>query len=120
LQHNLIAIVGLGTFLTLRKLLIKEKINGTVILLGTPAEEGGGGKIKLLEQGAYDGMDACLSEYPLAGDLAFNLLPATNCDGPLFQSLVSHPSTASAGGKYGHVGPSLASAFLDVEYTGRT
>lgn len=61
-QHNLIAIVGLGTFLTLRKLLIKEKINGTVILLGTPAEEGGGGKIKLLEKGAYDGMDACLSE----------------------------------------------------------
>ena len=24
------------------------------------AEEGGGGKIKLLERGAYEGMDACV------------------------------------------------------------
>jgi metal-dependent amidase/aminoacylase/carboxypeptidase family protein len=31
-----------------------------VVLLGTPAEEGGGGKTELLALGAYDGMEACL------------------------------------------------------------
>lgn len=36
-------------------------------LLGTPAEEGGGGKIKLIEAGAYEGVDACLMVHPMAG-----------------------------------------------------
>jgi len=34
------------------------------VLLGTPAEEGGGGKIIMLEAGAYDGMDVCLMAHP--------------------------------------------------------
>lgn len=40
--------------------LVKHNIGGRVILLGTPAEEGGGGKLKLIEAGAYKPMDACL------------------------------------------------------------
>ncbi|TBU46195.1 aminoacylase 1-like protein 2 [Dichomitus squalens] len=42
-------------------------ISGTVVLLGTPAEEGGAGKVILLERGAYDGMDACLMCHPAPG-----------------------------------------------------
>jgi hypothetical protein len=33
-------------------------------LLGTPAEEGGGGKVKLVEAGAYDGLDCSLMAHP--------------------------------------------------------
>lgn len=33
-------------------------------LLGTPAEEGGGGKVKLLEAGAYEGLDCSLMAHP--------------------------------------------------------
>jgi metal-dependent amidase/aminoacylase/carboxypeptidase family protein len=33
-------------------------------LLGTPAEEGGGGKVKLLEAGAYDNLDCSLMSHP--------------------------------------------------------
>jgi amidohydrolase len=36
----------------------------TVRLLGTPAEESGGGKIRLLELGAYKAVDACLMLHP--------------------------------------------------------
>jgi len=32
--------------------MIKHDIEGTIVLLGTPAEEGGAGKVKLLEAGA--------------------------------------------------------------------
>ncbi|KAH7035107.1 uncharacterized protein B0I36DRAFT_317644 [Microdochium trichocladiopsis] len=40
-----------------------------VRLLGTPAEESGGGKIKLLRAGAYEGASACLMAHP--GPLAW-------------------------------------------------
>lgn len=36
----------------------------TVRLLGTPAEESGGGKIRLLDNGAYKGVNACLMVHP--------------------------------------------------------
>src|SRR5437899_129209 len=47
--HNLIAAAGVGAFLAAAS--VAEKAGGEVILLGTPAEEGGGGKIRLIEAG---------------------------------------------------------------------
>lgn len=41
-----------------------HSIPGRVILLGTPAEEGGGGKVLLLNAGAYAGLDACFMTHP--------------------------------------------------------
>jgi amidohydrolase len=40
-----------------------------VELVGTPAEEGGGGKIKLLEAGVFDGVDAAMMFHPFDRDL---------------------------------------------------
>lgn len=37
----------------------------TVRLLGTPAEESGGGKVKLIDAGAYKDVDACLMVHPV-------------------------------------------------------
>lgn len=42
----------------------QTKIPGLVRLLGTPAEEGGGGKIKLIEAGALKGTTAALMSHP--------------------------------------------------------
>jgi len=39
------------------------------VLLGTPAEEGGSGKVALLEKGAYKGMDVCLMCHPAPGPI---------------------------------------------------
>lgn len=52
--HNLIAITGVGAFLALRDAMDKHGIDGTVVLLGTPAEEGEGGKVKLIDAGACE------------------------------------------------------------------
>ncbi|KAG0709309.1 hypothetical protein DFH29DRAFT_978853 [Suillus ampliporus] len=65
--HNLIAISGVGVALAVKSALETHNVPGTVVLLGTPAEEGGGGKIILLERGAYKGMDACLMCHPSPG-----------------------------------------------------
>lgn len=58
--HNLIAIAGCAAAIGVAAALKKHSIPGKVVLLGTPAEEGGGGKTKLLAEGAYEGMNACL------------------------------------------------------------
>ncbi|KAI0729486.1 hypothetical protein C8Q72DRAFT_828620 [Fomitopsis betulina] len=65
--HNLIAITGVATALAIASALDKFDIPGTVVLLGTPAEEGGGGKTILLEKGAYEGMAACVMCHPAPG-----------------------------------------------------
>ncbi|MDP6605089.1 MAG: M20 family metallopeptidase [Dehalococcoidia bacterium] len=60
--HNLIAISGIATGLGLQAVLGEG--NGTVVVLGTPAEEGGGGKIALADAGAFEGVDAALMLHP--------------------------------------------------------
>ncbi|HQX61895.1 MAG TPA: M20 family metallopeptidase [Thermomicrobiales bacterium] len=56
--HNLIGASGLAVALGLGAVL--DEVNGTVVIMGTPAEEGGGGKVRLLEAGAFDDIDAVL------------------------------------------------------------
>ena len=58
--HNLIASSGVAASLSVAEALVKHDVAGRVILLGTPAEEGGGGKLNLIQAGAYKPMDACL------------------------------------------------------------
>jgi amidohydrolase len=65
--HNLIAASGVGAFIAAAE--VAEQVGGEVVLLGTPAEEGGGGKIKLVEAGAFAGMDAAMMFHPFDRDL---------------------------------------------------
>ncbi|KAL2015727.1 hypothetical protein VTK56DRAFT_4898 [Thermocarpiscus australiensis] len=65
--HNLIASSSLASFLGVAAALKASGLPGRVRLLGTPAEEGGGGKLKLIEAGAYKGAAACLMVHPGPG-----------------------------------------------------
>jgi metal-dependent amidase/aminoacylase/carboxypeptidase family protein len=58
--HNLIATSSLTAFLALSHALKVFGLPGRTHLLGTPAEESGGGKVKLIEAGAYEGISASL------------------------------------------------------------
>ncbi|OJJ66150.1 hypothetical protein ASPBRDRAFT_35379 [Aspergillus brasiliensis CBS 101740] len=62
--HNLIAASSVAAFLATAEALKTHEIVGRVRLLGTPAEEDGGGKVALLKAGAYEGVDACLMGHP--------------------------------------------------------
>jgi amidohydrolase len=69
--HNLIAAGAVGAFIALANVLrdSPEPIPGAVHLVGTPAEEGGGGKIVLLEAGVFDRVDAAMMFHPFDRDL---------------------------------------------------
>ncbi len=60
--HNLIAMAAIGAGLGLKANL--ENLPGKVMVIGTPAEEGGGGKIRMLNAGVFEGVDAVLSSHP--------------------------------------------------------
>lgn len=65
--HNLIAAAGLGAGLAAAAL--AQEAGGRVVVLGTPAEEGGGGKVLLAQRGVFDGIDAALMVHPAGSDL---------------------------------------------------
>lgn len=65
--HNVIAAAGLGAGLAAAAL--ADALGGRVMLLGTPAEEGGGGKIVLADRGAFEGVDAAMMIHPADADL---------------------------------------------------
>ena len=62
--HNLIAMAAMGAALGLQA--NAASLPGRIEIIGTPAEEGGGGKIRLLEAGVFDGIDATLSSHPFS------------------------------------------------------
>lgn len=66
--HNVIATAGLGAFLALAE--VGDQLPGRVVWLGTPAEEGGGGKELMAAEGAFDGVDAALMVHPFTYDVA--------------------------------------------------
>ncbi|GFS58586.1 peptidase M20 domain-containing protein 2, partial [Nephila pilipes] len=63
--HNLISEAGLATSLAIKAVLETDpKLEGKLLVLGTPAEELRGGKIDLLDAGAFRGVDAAMMVHP--------------------------------------------------------
>src|SRR5438876_7975565 len=60
--HNLIAAMAVGAAVGLAA--VADDVGLEVTVLGTPAEEGGGGKILMLERGAFDGVHAAMMVHP--------------------------------------------------------
>ena len=65
--HNVIAAAAVGAGLALAG--IADDAGLTVSVLGTPAEEGGGGKILMLERGGFDGVHAAMMVHPAPFEL---------------------------------------------------
>jgi amidohydrolase len=65
--HNIIGTAGVGAGLAAAAL--ADELGGRVVVLGTPAEEGGGGKILMADQGAFEGIDAAMMIHPAGADL---------------------------------------------------
>ncbi|KAJ5238991.1 hypothetical protein N7468_003610 [Penicillium chermesinum] len=84
--HNLIATSSLVGFLALSFALAEFGLPGRVQLLGTPAEENGGGKAKLIDAGAYDGVDISLMAHAGPEKMFPDLGPATGIAGALMNA----------------------------------
>jgi len=66
--HNIIAASSVGAAIGLAA--VADELNLTVQVLGTPSEEGGGGKIDLLNAGYFEGVHAAMMLHPWPGDSA--------------------------------------------------
>ncbi|MET4426801.1 M20 family metallopeptidase [Mycolicibacterium sp. 624] len=66
--HNIIAASTVGTALAMAD--VADELDLTVVLLGTPAEEAGGGKALMLDAGAFDDVAAAVMLHPGSYDMA--------------------------------------------------
>jgi amidohydrolase len=65
--HNMIAASAIGAGLALSKL--TDRPAGQLQIIGTPAEEGGGGKITLAQNGVFDAVQAALMFHPASKNM---------------------------------------------------
>jgi amidohydrolase len=68
--HNVICSTAAGGFLGAAA--VAEQLGGRVSLVGTPAEEGGGGKETLARAGIFDDVDAVVMLHPFSHDIAMH------------------------------------------------
>jgi len=60
--HNIIAAAAVAAGIAVRSVL--DQLPGRILVIGAPAEEGGGGKLILLERGVFDDVDAAMMVHP--------------------------------------------------------
>lgn len=95
--HNLIAASAVGAFLAAAS--VAEKAGGEVQFLGTPAEEGGGGKIKMIEAGCFEGIDAAMMFHPFDRDVLAHPALASVWLAMTFHGAPAHGAAAPHDGK---------------------
>jgi amidohydrolase len=104
--HNLIAAGAVGAFVAAAT--VADAHGGQVVLLGTPAEEGGGGKIEMIRAGTFDGIDAAMMFHPFDRDLLAHPALASFWLTLDFRGTPSHAALAP------HAGRSALTACLDT------
>jgi amidohydrolase len=62
--HNLIATASIGAAVAIKNIFQGSSIPGQIQVIGTPAEEKGGGKILLLQAGVFDTLDVAMMFHP--------------------------------------------------------
>jgi amidohydrolase len=66
--HNLICTIAVGAAVASKQTV--DRYGGSVLVIGTPAEEGYGGKTAMARQGAFSNLDAAMMVHPEANDVA--------------------------------------------------
>ena len=104
--HNLIATAAAGAFVAVAA--VASRLGGEVVFLGTPAEEGGGGKIEMLKAGVFDGVGAAMMFHPFDRDVLMHPTLASLWLTLEFRGVPAHAAIAP------HAGKSALTACLDT------
>ena len=90
--HNLIAAAALSAVVGLKNGV--KNLPGRVVFMGTPGEEGGGGKIILINKGAFKGVDVAMMAHPFDGEACTMPALATRHLRVAFHGKGSHAAVA--------------------------
>jgi amidohydrolase len=101
--HNIIAASAVGATLALAPLV--DDLGITLHVLGTPAEEGGGGKVLMLERGAFDGVHAAMMVHPTPNEDVYPRVSAVAHVNVRYTGRAAHAALAP------HLGVNAADAF---------
>lgn len=101
--HNIIAAAGVGAGLALAE--VADDLDLTVTVFGTPAEEGGGGKIFMLDAGLFDDVHAAMMVHPAPYEaVTMPCLAVQHLD-------VAYDGRSAHASGYPHLGINAADAF---------
>jgi amidohydrolase len=98
--HNIIAAAGVGAAVSAARWLTGyEDARGRILVAGSPAEEGGGGKIRMLESGILAGVDAAIMVHPAGFDAVRRINPGRAAFEVRFHGRASHAAAAPEEGR---------------------
>ena len=66
--HHLFGTASVAAAIELKKMMDQGKLTGTIKLFGCPAEEGGSGKVYMVREGLFNGVDVVLHWHPAAAN----------------------------------------------------
>jgi aminobenzoyl-glutamate utilization protein B len=98
--HHLFGTASIAAAIELKNTMIKNKMKGTIKLYGTPAEEGGGGKVYMVRAGLFNDVDVVLHWHPGASNSANASSSLANMSAKFrFKGLSAHAAGAPDRGR---------------------
>ncbi|MBE6387711.1 MAG: M20 family metallopeptidase [Lentisphaerae bacterium] len=91
--HNLICAAAIAAFHAAARAISEKKLSGKVVLLGSPAEESGGGKVRMIENGCLQSVDAAMMVHP-----SFRAIPDTGSTAISRFDVIFHGKASHAAG----------------------
>jgi len=71
--HNMIGVISAGAGAALKKAGVLDEYEGTILVVGSPAEEKGAGKRILIENGVFKGVDVAMMIHPASFTTGFDI-----------------------------------------------
>jgi aminobenzoyl-glutamate utilization protein B len=98
--HNLFGAASVGAAVALKEWMVKNDIKGELRVYGSPAEEGGSGKVYLVRAGLFKDVDATLHWHPNNENTAVQGVSMANISGKFrFHGISAHAAGAPEKGR---------------------
>jgi aminobenzoyl-glutamate utilization protein B len=113
--HHLFGTAATASAIAVKEWLIANKRPGTLRFYGTPAEEGGSGKVYMLRAGLFDDVDAVVTMHPGDRNAASASSTLANITGKFrFRGVSAHASTAPHRGRSALDGVEAMNAMVNL------
>lgn len=98
--HHLFGTASVAAGIEIKKLIEQNKLKGTVKVFGTPAEEGGSGKVYMVREGLFNDVDAVLHWHPGSENKVTMTSALANSSAKFrFRGVSAHASSAPEKGR---------------------
>lgn len=98
--HNLFGAGAVGAAVALKEWLDSSGTDGEIRVLGTPAEEGGSGKVYMVREGLFNDVDVAIHWHPSSNNSASQNISLANISGKFrFSGVASHAAIAPERGR---------------------